>query len=370
MTKSAPKKIIHLITGLGVGGAELMLTKILPPTKNEFDHHVVSIISPGPVGSMLTSQGIKVYSLNLRHKLELSIIRKFYRLVKQIKPDILITYLPHADLFGRIIGRLAGIPIIVCSIRGKLWQSKYLPFFILDGLTSPLVSHYHFNSPAIARGHQKYLGTSLRKISIIPNALDVSTMQPNINITKKTLSLNLPQNKIFIGYVAQLRQKKGHPYLIKAMPLIIATRPDTHLVLVGDGAEKSSLVRLVDRLNLRSHVTFLGYRPDVPEILPLLTIFIQPTLYEGMSNSLMEAMAARRPIITTDIPENRDFLAHRVSALLVPRRNPTAIADATINLLDNPSLRSRLSTQAHQMVFHNFSLQSIVQQYHHFFNRL
>jgi len=107
------KKILHLITGLEVGGAETMLLKILPPTKDTADHHVCSITGVGPIGDKLTAAGIPVHHLDLMHSLDLTIIPKLRNLIHEIKPDVLITYLPHADILGRIIGKATGIPTTV-----------------------------------------------------------------------------------------------------------------------------------------------------------------------------------------------------------------------------------------------------------------
>lgn len=364
------KKILHLITGLEVGGAENMLLKILPNTKSDFDHHVCSIIGVGPIGDKLESAGIPVHYLDLSYTFDLSIIPKLRRIIFKIKPDVLITYLPHADLLGRIIGQSTHVPTIVCSIRVRLTKSKYLPYFILDGLTSPLVHKYHFNSSTIADIHHRILKVPLKKTTIIPNAIDVSLYDMNMDINAKKKQLGLPLNKVIIGCVARLRKQKGHNYLISAFQEVNKQRPNTTLVLVGDGEEKESILREISARNLNQHVIMLGNRHDVPEILHIFDIFTITTLYEGMSNSIMEAMASKKPIVATDIPENRELLDHNQTALLIPARNVNKTSTALIKLIDYKQDRDRLANNAYNKVLSDFDTQIIVPKYQEFYLNL
>lgn len=361
------KKILHLITGLEVGGAENMLLKLLPATKSDIKHYVCSITGVGPIGDKLSSAGIPVYYLDLNNTLDLSIIPKLKNIITEIDPDVLITYLPHADLLGRIIGRLSKVPTIVGSVRVKLTKSKYLPFFIIDGLTSRLVNHYHFNSKTIANIHHKILRVPYSKITIIPNTIDVSLYDIQVDISKKKKELGLPNDKLIIGCVARLRKQKGHNYLISAFQEVVKQRPNTVLTLVGDGEEKQSILREINTRNLSQHIIMLGNRHDVPEILHTFDIFAFTTLYEGMSNSIMEAMASKRPILTTNIPENQELLTHNETGLLVPTRDTKKTTDALINLIDDKYTRARLANNAYKKVLSDFNIDVIIPRYRKFY---
>lgn len=364
------KKIMHLITGLEVGGAENMLLKILPSTADTCDHFVCSIIGVGPIGDKLVAAGIPVYYLDLSYTLDLSIIPKLKKLISELNPDVLITYLPHADLLGRIIGKIAHVPTIVCSVRVRLTRSKYLPYFIIDGLTSPLVNKYHFNSRTIANLHRLILRVPPRKITIIPNTINVDLYNLSLDKTAKKQSLGLPTNKIIIGCIARLRKQKGHSDLIAAFHQVHVVRPATTLVLVGDGEEKPTIQQAIKKYRLAPHVIMLGNRHDVPAILQTFDIFAFTTLYEGMSNSLMEAMSARLPILTTNIPENRELITDNQTGLLVPVHDIAATASALVRLIDDPALRASLAANAYSDVRQKFSLAAIVPQYRDFYRSL
>lgn len=344
-----------------------MLLKILPKTSDAVDHHVCSIIGVGPIGDKLAADGIPVHYLDLSHTLDLSIVPKLKKLIKELRPDVLITYLPHADLLGRIIGRAAGVPTIVGSVRVRLIKSKYWPYFIIDGLTSGLVDHYHFNSRTIAEIHHRYLGVSRKKMTIIPNAINVDQYDIKVDVSAKKRALGLAPDKFIIGCVARLRRQKGHPILLSAFSQVVKSRPHTQLVLVGDGEEKKNLLKHIEVLKLSNDVVMLGNRHDVPEILQTFDIFAFTTLYEGMSNSIMEAMAARRAIVTTDIPENRELLQHGVTGLLTPSHDVEETARALIELIDDEKKRIALAKKANEEIRKNFNIDRIVPRYREFY---
>ena len=367
---TSKKKILHLITGLEVGGAETMLLKTLPTTKAAVDHFVCSITGVGPIGDKLTAGGIPVYHLDLTHALDLTIIPRLRHLINKINPDVLITYLPHADILGRVIGRSAGVPTIVASIRVRLTRSKYLPFFLLDGATSPFIDRYHFNSRTIADIHRRLLHISPQKITVIPNAIDVSKYNITVDVEEKREELNIPRGKLVLGCVARLRKQKGYPYLVAAFADLHKKRADTVLVVVGDGEEKKRIMHEITRRGLNEHVLMLGNRHDIAQILQVFDIYVLTTLYEGMSNSIMEAMAAKRAIVTTNIPENRELISDGKTGLLVPARNAPATSQALVKLIDNPDIRDNLARAAYAQVVANFNLDVIIPKYRRFYESL
>lgn len=307
-----------------------MLLRSLPALSH-FDHTILTLhTNPGPLAPAFQQAGITVQPIPSLYHL--------WRYLYDVKPNLLVTYLQKADLLGRLIGRAAGIESIVCSVRANLWGTPFTPFFILDGLTSPLVSFYHFNSPFTSAQYQRWFNINPKKCTVIPN------IAPNVEFRNKP---DFATDDITLGCVAGLRHQKGHYYLLKAFADTHSTHPKTKLLIIGDGNQRSALTNQAKRLGIMQSVSFLGQRHDVFELLPTLDIFILPTLYEGMSNAILEAMAAGLPIITTDIPEHRWFLQHKVNALLVKPKDASALRSAINSLLANPHLRTTLAHNAH-----------------------
>lgn len=364
---STRKKILHLITGLEIGGAEMMLLKTLPYLQDDFDNRVCCLIGHGPIGKRLEEVGVPVYYLELKNTLDFGIIWRFRKVIRDFQPDILVTYLIHADLFGRIFGRLFGIKKVMCSVRVKLVQIKYLPLLFLDGLTSLLVTHYHFNSKTVADMYRRFFFLPERKITVIPNGLEIEKYQILIDTRKKRQDLCLPEDSILIGCVGRLEKQKGQKYLIEAFSELVQQHPSAILLIVGDGAERKFLETLAKKLEVNNVVKFLGKRNDVPEILKLLDIFVLPSLYEGMSNALMEAMASGLPIITTNILENRELIRDSRVGILVPPKDSNSIAQAINSLVNDFGMRNALGDNAKSYIIESFNLPSTISRMRNFY---
>ena len=149
-----------------------------------------------------------------------------------------------------------------------------------------------------------------------------------------------------VGFVGRLAPQKGVRYLLQAAGLARAAGAEFHLLLVGEGDEEPALRALIGRLGLNDRVTLAGYRPDVPQVLAALDLFVLPSLYEGLPLTLLEAMAVGRPVIATDVPGNRDPIRHGETGWLVPSRDPAALAAALGALLADPGERERLGRNA------------------------
>lgn len=367
---SEKKKILHLITGLEIGGAEMMLLKTLPKMQNDFDNRVCCIRGHGPIGLKLENDGVPVYYLNLKNIFDLSVIFRFKKVIREFEPDILVTYLIHADLFGRIFGRIFGMRKIVCSVRVKLVQWKYLPLLILDGLTSFFVDHYHFNSQTVANMYLKYFFLAKEKVTVIPNGLEIEKYQVSIDRIAKCKELEIPIDVSIIGCVGRLEKQKGQKYLLEAFALFLEENERVFLILIGDGSDKEQLEVLSRKLKIENSTKFLGNRSDIPEILHVINIFILPSLYEGMSNALMEAMATGLSIIATDIPENKELLGSEENGIFVPPYNVFALAKKMSFILRNKTYAKKIGVSAKKEAMKRFSLDTIIYNFVSLFKKL
>lgn len=354
--------ILHLIVGLEIGGTEMMLLRTLPLLQEQYSNHVICLRGPGPIGEALQQKGIPVHYLRLRHSLDVTVIKQFGALIRRLRPDILVTYLIHADLFGRIVGRWYGVRRIVSSQRGSLLQWEFLR--IVDRWTTVLVDFYTIQTEVAKRMLTTKLQLPSTKCRVIPNPLDPT---PYGQRRARSSVKGIPENGQIITCVSNLRQGKGHEYLLQAFEKIHAKYPTAWLVLVGDGEQRVNLMRQIASYDSRKCVLFLGERHDIPAILAVTDIFVLPTLAEGMSNALLEAMAARLPIVTTDIPENREIVEHNKTAWLVLPATVEPLVTALQNLLDNQVTRQRLGEHAYQRVVTYHAPARIVSLYQELF---
>jgi glycosyltransferase involved in cell wall biosynthesis len=336
-------KILHLITGLGTGGTEKHLLKILPLMSNT-TNIVCSLIDKNEIGKKLEEKGIKVYYLlgNVFKK-----IIKFKNIIKNEKPDILCTYLIHSDLFGRLFGRLFGIKKIICNIRvvhnkGYFNEVGRLLIF-LERLTSILNTMYITNSNTTKQS----LKINKNKIKVIYNGIDLQTIT-NINVNKleKRKLLELEKDDFVIVCVGRLHEQKGQQYLIEAINMLYNKKYHIKCLFLGEGSKRQEYEDKISKLKLNDKIKLLGNRVDAIEILKISDVFVLPTNYEGMSNAIIEAMACKIPIITTNIPENKELIIDSINGILVNNCNSEEIFKAIEKIMLNKKIGIELSKNA------------------------
>lgn len=362
------KKILHLISGLEIGGSETQLLRILPELQKYHTNAVCCVRGHGPIGSELEKNGVPVYYLDFKGLSDLLVIKRFYVVIKSFAPEILVTYLIHADLYGRFFGRLFGIRKIVSSKRGALLNWEWLAKF--DRLTKFMVNHYLVQTKTAKEEWMGRLNLPENKFTIMPNGMNTKLFSPKIDRRAKRASLKFSSDSIIITCVARLRIGKGHDTLLEAFEKIFKEHPAINLLLVGDGEREGELRNKIKNYSSKNNIHFLGNRNDIPEILAISDIFVLPTEAEGMSNAIMEAMAAGLPIITTDIPENRDVIENKKTGLLLPVGNTDSLAKNIISLISDHKLRVSLGQLAQEKAREEFDIQKIVLRFTDFYENI
>ncbi|MFC1754977.1 glycosyltransferase, partial [Thermoproteota archaeon] len=298
-------KICFLITGLSMGGAEMHLLKLVPRLKCE--KFIISLTSDNrfgrrlgndnQIGTRIEKKGVKIYYLGFNIINIISVINKFKKILKKEKPDILDTYLIHANIFGRLFGRVGNVKKIISSVRNDYSDLKLMNW--LDRMTQRKVDLYVPNSHALVNYLHNKNKIPLSKIKVVPNGIDLKELYSKVNkrfdIRKE---LKLSKNSFVVLYVGRLHQQKNLSTLIRAMREV---NEKIYLVIAGDGPEKAHLRGLISSLKLTKRVVLLGKRTDVPNLLNSSDAFILASLKEGMSNALLEAMALKKPCLVSDI---------------------------------------------------------------------
>jgi glycosyltransferase involved in cell wall biosynthesis len=354
--------IFHLITGLDVGGTEMALARLLPATTDAFSHHICSILPAGPMAEKFKDRGIVVHSLNLRHVADGAAFLRLKRLLTALTPAVVSTYLIHADLLGRVVSRLAHVPVVVSNQRGSLLQWQWLgPFeYATAGLVDAYTVQTHAAEQRLRRRHRT------KRIQLLPNGVGV----PRQTGTKAAAraELGLDSRTQYVTCVSQLRRGKGHLVLLEAWRTIAPRFPHASVLLVGDGEMRQALERCSSQNQLR--VTLLGERRDVATILAASDLFVLPTEAEGMSNALLEAMAAGLPCIASDIPANAEVIEDAINGLLFRSKNAQSLADALHDLLGDPKRAQNVGTAARATIEERFTLEAAATRYISFINSL
>ena len=346
---AAPVKVLYLVTGLHVGGAEKLVLHLTTHLDRRRYAPVVASLIGGALTPDFERAGIQVHDLRMRVKWDLGVLARLARVLRAERPAILHTHLVHADLLGRLVGRWCGVPIIVNTVhmiepfrRGGLLQR-------LDRWTAARWSHGHAAvSEAVKQQVRAVEGLAADRITVIPNGIPRPPALSGAAQEAARAELGLAPGTPLIGIVSRLEARKGHHLLFAAMQLLGGRWPGLHCVVVGDGEERRALEAQARTLGLASRVTFLGTRHDVPRWLASLDIFLLPSLLEGAPMVLLEAMAAGVPIIATQVGGVPDLLEHETTALLVPAGETAALAAAIHQLLSDPLLARQLGDRARQ----------------------
>ncbi|MFW9971988.1 MAG: glycosyltransferase [Candidatus Odinarchaeota archaeon] len=307
-------KICFLITGMGVGGAEKHILKLIPLLKCE--KFIISLTNFNEFGKILTKHGVKIYYLGFKRYNFFSVINQFRIIILKEKPNIIDSYLIHSNLFARIFGKLFGINKIINSVRNDYSSFKFLSF--LDRITQNKVDLYLINSYSLFSYVNRILRVPISKIKVLPNGIDLENIYRNLDYEFNIKSeLCLKEETIIIVSISRLHKQKNLPILIKTLQYL---DDNFILIIVGDGPERIRLIKLTKELKLNHRVHFLGIRFDIVNILNSSDIFILPSKIEGMSNALLEAMALKKICIVSKIPQNEVLIKDGINGFLF---NPT-----------------------------------------------
>lgn len=373
-------KIVHIITGLTVGGAENMLCKLVTRLNNpDVTHEVVSLSQIGPLGEKMLRAGIPVFALGMRSGRPdpLAVVRLAHRL-RESRPDLILTWLYHADLVGGIANKMAGDFPLVWNIRrsymdrATLKRSTYWLGRLCCRLSYYLPGRILCCSQAGLEEHLR-LGYDTTKMEIIPNGFDTETFRPDASARKAVRDeLDLPENTLLIGMMGRFHAMKDHRNLIQAAALLHLTRPDVHFVCAGADVnwQNTELLRWIRAADLCANFHLLGPRTDIPALTAGLDIATLSSQYgEGFPNVIGEAMACGVPCVVTNVGDAAYIVGE--TGFIVPPRSPVALRSGWERALAlSPECRRDLGAQARQRVQTEFSLDMVICRYEQFFREM
>jgi len=340
----APKRILYVIATLDPAGAERQLVMLATHLdRGRFEPIVCCLTRGGPLEAELAAAGVETIVLAKRAKLDVSVVPRLVRLIRNRHIDLVHTWLFTGNAFGRAAAILAGDCKIVASERSvDRWRTPI--HMSVDRLLATRTSRIIVNAEAVMRFYVEREQIPARKFVVIPNGLDLSRVEAAEPASLREELGLLPAARL-IGCVARLEEQKGVEYLIGAAGLMRGHLPDAVFVVAGDGPKEAQLRQLVAAQDLEANCRLLGHRNDIPAFMAALDVLVLPSLWEGLPNVVLETMAAGCPVVATDIDGTRELVADGDSGLLVPVRNPQAISDAVLRLLSDGPLARRLAAK-------------------------
>jgi glycosyltransferase involved in cell wall biosynthesis len=375
-----PIRITHIITNLHTGGAEMMLYKVLSQlNRDAFQTDVISMMSAGTLGEKISKLGVRVRLLNMRRGVpDLRALWRLVRLLKDDPPDLIQTWMYHANLMGGIAAKLAGNMPLVWGIhhsnfdphkskRRTVWTMKAgallsgrLPDRIICCGETP--KRVHIES-----------GYDAKKTTVIPNGFDVARFHPDpmarLSVRQE---LRIPAHAPLIGLIARFHPKKDHRTFVAAAGLLHQARPDAHFVLCGEGVrgQNQELVGWIQQAGIGARCQLLGVREDMPRLMAALDVATSSSSYgEGFPIVLGEAMACGVPCVVTDVGDSALIVG--LTGRVVTVQQPASLAEAWGELLSlSQEQRTRLGQEARYRIERNFSLPMIVRKYENLYKEV
>lgn len=366
------KRVLHIISGLVTGGAEMMLYKLLANSNSNASSAILCLGGKQNtiIEKDLEQLGIKIYYLGIKSKvMSFKAFPQLKNIIDNFKPTTIQGWMYHGNIVALMSQLLTSKVKVIWSVRHSLHDLKNDKWMMqctikLNVWLSSMPDVIIFNSKSSVVQHEDY-GFSKAKTLVIPNGFDLQDFTPNQEVKAKVRKeLGIREGDLVIGCVARFHPTKGHALFLKAASLLIEKYSHVVFVLVGKGMDCDNLdmVNMISELGLSEKVILLGERSDVVSLTMAFDIATSASLSEAFSNTIGEAMAAQVPCVVTDVGDSAWIVGD--FGRVVPPENPEALSNAWQKLLALTDLeRLTLGKQARRRIEAHFSIQHIVKKY-------
>lgn len=368
-------KTIQIVGNSTYGGATYLIVKWCKYLIDKGWHVDILCTDQQTKDKLLSIPNIRVISnifipreINLG--IDLVAIYKMIVLMRKEKYEVVHTYTATPSILGRFSAWVSGVEKIyhhqagwtIDTSSSKL-QKKI--FALIERIASSMSTKSICVGEGVAQEARKNRLIPESKMKIIHNGIDPSPfINPDLNPSRIRESLSLPQNAIVIGCTSRLSIQKDIMSLVQAFALLPnqINGHDLFLVIAGEGEERQSLINFALSNHLKDRIIILGYFENIPALLSCIDIYVSPTLREGLSISLLEAMAAAKPIIATNILANQEIIIENKTGILVPIKSTKKIAESLEYLIQNPNLALQYGVNARELVLNNYTIDRMCQE--------
>lgn len=364
-----PIKVCQVIPTLVQGGAEKQMALLAEHLdRGRFECHVVVLTHSGPLESKLRESGIRVHVVGKRGKLDPTALFRLTAKLREIRPEIVHTWLFAANSYGRAAAHRARVPIIIAAERcvdpWKSWWHHWIDRRLLR-ITDTIAT----NSLGVCEFYERH-GLKRKNFTVIPNAVSAEKTAPKLSKAELFQRLKLEPRKMVVGAVGRLWPQKGYSDLMWSAELLRVALQDVWFVIVGDGPDRKKLLEYRDKIQAHRAVRFVGHREDAAELMSAFDLLWNGSRYEGQSNTIMEAMRHGVPVVASDIPGNRDLVLHDQTGCLLPLGDIDQWTRTTFALLNDEERRQSMGRQAKVRIENEFSLEKMILGYTDLYNRM
>ena len=346
------RHVVHIINNLTVGGAERFVTQLLPAqARLGWRPSVLTLVEPNPLAAEITAHGIVYRCMDRARLNDPRLVLDLRRAIRELRPDVVHTHLFYADTFGRPAARSAGVRAVVSTEHstegGALSRRRRAGMRATVGLVHQLVAV----SETVRRRAAPRLGVTESSIRVIPNGIDLQPFEAAAPLPRG--ELDIPAGALVVGCIGRVVESKGYDALLQAVARIRtsgstagARTAELCVLFAGDGPDRVRLEARTQELRLGAVVRWLGVRHDVPRILKTIDVFAMPSEWEGHSIALLEAMAAGRACLVSDIPELIEVLGG--ACVRVRPHDLESMTAGLVKLAESPDRRAELGRAARE----------------------
>ena len=367
-------KILYVIDNLEFGGGERVFAQLAGTLRDRYK--ILFACHPGGLlGERLKQVGVPIRPLDFRRQVSPSRIIRLMAMIKEEGTHLVHSMGARADFSARIAARLAGTPVVstiamfverydVPPIKRALYGAGLQ---LSERLCDGFIAVSDTVKKTLVEGHRI---PEEKVVTIYNSGVELDVFKPNgRNGFELKRELGLNAEGPIVGTIGRLVYQKAQDVFLQAAPLVIKAVPDAQFLIVGEGPLRATLERLRGGLGLRT-CCFAGFREDIPNLLSLMDIFALPSILEGFPQVLLEAMATARPIVATQIDGVTEVVQHDTTGLLVPPRDPGALASAITSLLKDQGLARRLAVAGRKLVEERFAMSRVVADVDRFYTTL
>lgn len=363
MSPNQSLKILHLTTHLNIGGISSYILRVGSRMIANGDNLAV-LSSGGELEELFRQNGFQVYQFSIRVKSELHpklywALPKILRLVRKEKFELIHAHTRVTQVLAFFIKLFTGTPFVTTAhgfYKNRLGRKYFKCWGSRVIAISPLVAE------ELAKTH----GVAFSSIRTVLNGMDVEGFSKKIqnnDSEKIRMEYGIRQDAFVLGCVARLVEDKGHHYLIEAVHHLKKANPQIFLLIIGDGRQKKKLERQIRRRHLKDHVRILSSQQDLAKCYSIMDLFAHPATYrEGFGLSILEAMAAKIPVIVTNIWAVNTIIRHGINGFMVEPKNSNALADMISFAMAHPEQALSVANNAYDMAKESYSIDRMVRE--------
>jgi len=355
-----PWHVAHVIGTLRTGGAERQLVNyLLAADRKDFRHTAICLTSRGELADQVEAAGIPVVRMPVRTRDAIGSLWRFSQWLRRENVAVVHSHMHYAALWGRVAGKLAGVPVLVTTEHGKeLWKNR-AQLLIDQGLSHWTARHIAVSKDGMEIRQQREK-VAAHRLVLIPNGVPIPDDIVNqVGRDRVRAEFGMEPGTPLIGTIGRVVEAKGYEYLLASFRELREEFPVLRWIAAGDGDRRASLIAKATQMGLADAVIWAGTRDDIQDLLAAMDVWVMRSIREGLPVALLEAMAARKPIVATRVGGIPDAARDGLEALLVPTADPSALAAGIGTLLRDRDYADRLAGAARQRAVEEYGIVSV-----------